>query len=111
MHRRFGWIKELVPVVGQGTWQMGNPRDRKIESDALSLGLDLGLTHIDTAELYGDGKAEELVADVLRTRRRDDLFIVSKILPTHATQRGTAAACDSTLKRLGIDYLDVYLLH
>lgn len=111
MRRRFGWMKELVPVVGQGTWQMGAPRDRKVESDALTLGLDLGLTHVDTAELYGDGRAEELIAEVIKNRRREDLFIVSKVLPSHASHAGTLASCDATLKRLGTTYLDVYLLH
>src|SRR5215470_3430912 len=111
MRRRFGWMKELVPVVGQGTWQMGAPRDRKIESDALALGCDLGLTHLDTAELYGDGRAEEMIGEVMKSRKRDDLFIVSKVLPSHATHRGTIAACEATMRRLGTDYLDVYLLH
>jgi diketogulonate reductase-like aldo/keto reductase len=111
MRRRFGWMKELVPVIGQGTWQMGNPRDRRAEADALGLGLDLGLTHLDTAELYGDGQAEELIGEVLRTRRRDDVFLVSKVLPGHGTHKGTLAACDATLRRLGVDHLDVYLLH
>src|SRR5215470_13163136 len=111
MRRRFGWMKELVPIVGQGTWQMGAPRDRKIESDTLALGIDLGLTHVDTAELYGDGRAEEMIGEVVRGRRREELFIVSKVLPNHATHRGTLAACDASLRRLGVDYLDVYLLH
>src|SRR5215813_9974028 len=116
MRRRFGWMKELVPIVGQGTWQMGALRDRKIESDTLALGLDLGLTHLDTAELYGDGRAEEMIGDIIKNkedkgRRRDELFIVSKVLPSHATHRGTLAACDASLRRLGVDYLDVYLLH
>jgi len=111
MRRRFGWMKELVPIVGQGTWQMGAPRDRKIESDTLALGIDLGLTHVDTAELYGDGRAEEMIGEVVRGRRREELFIVSKVLPNHATHRGTLAACDASLRRLGLDYLDVYLLH
>jgi diketogulonate reductase-like aldo/keto reductase len=115
MRRRFGWIKELVPVVGQGTWQMGAPRDRKIETETIALGLDLGLSHLDTAELYGDGRAEELLAEVIhgpvRARRREDLFIVSKVLPSHATHAGTIAACEASLKRLRIDYLDLYLLH
>jgi len=111
MRRRFGWMKELVPIVGQGTWQMGALRDRKIESDTLALGLDLGLTHVDTAELYGDGRAEEMIGEVMKSRKRDDLFIVSKVLPSHATHRGTIAACEATMRRLGTDYLDVYLLH
>src|SRR5262249_39570519 len=113
MRRRFGWMKELVPIVGQGTWQMGALRDRKIESDTLALGLDLGLTHLDTAELYGDGRAEEMLGDLIRAkgRRRYELFIVRKVLPSHATHRGTLAACDASLRRLGVDYLDVYLLH
>jgi diketogulonate reductase-like aldo/keto reductase len=111
MNRRFGWMKDEVPVIGQGTWHMGHKAHRKAEAEALALGFGLGLTHLDTAELYADGGAEELIAEALRGRRRDDLFIVSKVRPDHATRRGTIAACDASLRRLGIDHLDVYLLH
>src|SRR6266568_339082 len=106
MDRRFGWMKDEVPVVGQGTWHMG--KSRRAEAEALTIGLGLGLGHIDTAELYG---SEELVGDVLREHYRDDVFLVSKVLPDHATRKGTLAACDASLRRLGTDYLDVYLLH
>src|SRR5262249_37429259 len=109
MDRRFGWMKDEVPVVGQGTWHMG--RSRRLEAEALTIGLGLGLEHVDTAELYGDGAAEELVGDVLREPGREDVFLVSKVLPDHATRKGTIAACDASLRRLGTDYLDVYLLH
>jgi diketogulonate reductase-like aldo/keto reductase len=111
MNRRFGWMEDEVPVVGQGTWHMGHRGHRKSETEALGLGIGLGLTHLDTAELYADGGAEELIGEVLRGRRRDDLFIVSKVRPDHATRRGTISACDASLRRMGIDYVDVYLLH
>lgn len=111
MDRRFGWMKAHVPVIGQGTWHMGEPEARRTEIDALTTGLGLRLRHIDTAEMYGDGRAEELLGEVLRGRRREDLFLVSKVQPQHATRKGTIAACEATLRRLGTDYLDVYLLH
>jgi diketogulonate reductase-like aldo/keto reductase len=102
---------ETVPVLGQGTWGMAEePRRRKDEVAALRLGLDLGLTLIDTAELYADGGAEELVAEAL-AGRRDEVFLVSKVLPENATRRGTLAACDRSLRRLQTDRLDLYLLH
>ncbi len=102
-------MKDEVPVVGQGTWHMG--QNRRLEAEALTIGLGLGLGHVDTAEAYGDGAAEELIGDVLRAHHRDDVFLVSKVLPEHATRKGTIAACEASLRRLGIDYLDVYLLH
>ncbi|HTI14827.1 MAG TPA: aldo/keto reductase [Dictyobacter sp.] len=102
---------DLMPVLGQGTWNMGNDkRRRKDEIAALRLGLDLGMTLIDTAEMYGSGAAEELMAEAL-AGRRDDAFVVSKVLPQNATRRGTIAACERSLKRLKTDYLDLYLLH
>jgi diketogulonate reductase-like aldo/keto reductase len=102
-------MEDEVPVIGQGTWNMDRADPKGAE--ALALGLGLGLGHIDTAELYGDGAAEELVGEVLRGRRRDDVFLVSKVRPDHATRAGTIAACDASLRRLGTDHLDVYLLH
>jgi diketogulonate reductase-like aldo/keto reductase len=100
-----------VPVLGQGTWHMGeDPRRRKEEIAALRLGLDLGLTLIDTAEMYGDGAAETLIGEAI-ARRRDDVHLVSKVLPQHATALGTIAACERSLQRLGTDRLDLYLLH
>jgi diketogulonate reductase-like aldo/keto reductase len=108
----FGHIGVEVPVIGQGTWHMGESRrERAREIAALSLGLDLGLTHIDTAEMYGDGGAEEVVAAAIRGRRRADLFLVSKVLPRNASYRGTIRAAEQSLRRLRTEYLDLYLLH
>jgi diketogulonate reductase-like aldo/keto reductase len=98
-----------IPALGQGTWQMGvNPARRKAEANALRHGLDLGMTLIDTAEMYDD--AELVVGDALQGRR-DDAFVVSKVLPSNASRRGTVSACERSLKRLGIDCIDLYLLH
>jgi len=102
---------EAVPVLGQGTWGMGEQHNRrKEEIAALRLGLDLGMTLIDTAEMYGDGGAEEVVAEAIAGRRAD-VFLVSKVLPHHATRRGTVAACRASLKRLRAEQIDLYLLH
>ncbi|MGC2410737.1 MAG: aldo/keto reductase [Methyloceanibacter sp.] len=102
---------EAVPRLGQGTWHMGeSARKAKEEIAALKLGLDLGMTLIDTAELYGDGQAERIVAEAI-AGRRDDVFIVSKVLPQNSSRAGTIAACERSLKRLGTDRLDLYLLH
>lgn len=102
---------ERVPALGQGTWYMGDDRATRTEEiAALRLGLDLGLTLIDTAEMYGDGRAEQLVAQAI-AGRRDEVFLVSKVLPDHATRRGTVAACEKSLKRLKTDRIDLYLLH
>ena len=102
---------ESVPQLGLGTWHMGESgRKRKEEVAALKLGLDLGMTLIDTAEMYGNGGAEEAVAEAVRGRR-DECFIVSKVLPENATKAGTIAACERSLKRLNTDRIDLYLLH
>ena len=102
---------ETVPQLGQGTWHMGeSARARKEEIAALKLGLDLGMTLIDTAEMYGNGGAEEVVAEAVRGRR-DECFIVSKVLPENSTKAGTVAACARSLKRLKTDRIDLYLLH
>jgi diketogulonate reductase-like aldo/keto reductase len=102
---------ESVPVLGQGTWHLAeDPRRREDEIAALRLGLDLGMTLIDTAEMYGDGAAEELVGEAIADRR-DEVFLVSKVLPQHATVRGTIRACEASLQRLGTATLDLYLLH
>jgi diketogulonate reductase-like aldo/keto reductase len=102
---------ETVPVLGQGTWGMGeHRRDRRTEAAALRLGIDLGMRVIDTAEMYGDGGAEEVVGEAIQERRHE-VFVVSKVLPHHATRRGTVAACRASLKRLRTDHLDLYLLH
>ncbi len=103
MKRHFGWTDIKVPVVGQGTWNMG--RDGL---EALRLGIELGLSHIDTAEMYTG--SEEVVAEAIRGRR-NEIFLVSKVLPSNASYKGTLRACDASLKRLKTDYLDVYLLH
>lgn len=102
---------EAVPALGQGTWYMGDlPARRAAEVAALRAGMDLGMTLIDTAEMYGDGAAERLVGEAI-AGRRDQAFIVSKVLPHHATRRGTVAACEASLKRLATDRIDLYLLH
>jgi diketogulonate reductase-like aldo/keto reductase len=102
---------EPVARLGQGAWQIGEDRARRgRELAALKLGLDLGLALIDTAELYGDGASEELVADAI-AGRRDRTYVVSKVLPRNASRKGTIAACERSLKRLRTDYLDLYLLH
>jgi diketogulonate reductase-like aldo/keto reductase len=100
-----------VPVLGQGTWGMGEtPNRRAGEVAALRLGLDLGMTLIDTAEMYGDGAAEEIVGEAV-AGRRDEVFIVSKVLPTNASRLGVVTACTNSLKRLRTDRIDLYLLH
>jgi diketogulonate reductase-like aldo/keto reductase len=100
-----------VPVLGQGTWNLAEHTGRRAdEIAALQTGLDLGLTLVDTAEMYGDGAAERLVAEAL-ANRRDEIFLVDKVMPQHATRRGTVAACDASLKRLQTDRIDLYLLH
>src|SRR5213076_1852552 len=109
--RRFGPLQDEVPIVGQGTWQMAEARRNDEEIAALRAGIARGLTHIDTAELYGGGRAEELIAEAIRGIPRRELFIVSKVLPQNASRAGTIRACEQSLRRLRTDYLDVYLLH
>jgi diketogulonate reductase-like aldo/keto reductase len=102
---------EAVPAYGMGTWHMGDdPGARAEELATLRLGLDLGATLIDTAEMYGDGRAEELVGAAI-AGRRDEVFIVSKVYPHNATRAGAIAACERSLRRLGTDRIDLYLLH
>ncbi len=102
---------EVVPVLGQGTWYMGDePRRRADEIATLRQGLDLGMTLVDTAEMYGDGAAEKLVGEAI-AGRRDEVFLVSKVLPSNASRSGTIAACERSLRRLGTDRIDLYLLH
>jgi diketogulonate reductase-like aldo/keto reductase len=105
----FGAIDRNVPVIGQGTWyiEKGTRRDAV---NALRRGMDLGMTHIDTAEMYGSGEAEEVVAEAI-AGRRDKAFIVSKVLPSNASRKGTITACERSLSRLKTDRLDCYLLH
>lgn len=100
-----------VPALGLGTWNMGDdPAARAEEIAALQSGIERGLALIDTAEMYGDGRAEALVAAAI-AGRRERVFLVSKVLPDHASRRGTRAACEASLKRLQTDRLDLYLLH
>lgn len=108
---------QSIPILGMGTWQMGeNPKHRQREIDALRRGFELGLSLIDTAEMYGEGGAEEVIGQALLSgkadgSRRSDLFLVSKVYPHNASKRGAIAACERSLKRLNTDYLDLYLLH
>ena len=112
MHKRnFAWTGVKVPVIGMGTWMIEGRQEvehRAIE--ALRLGLDLGLTHIDTAEMYGNGRVEELVAEAIQDRR-EEVFLASKVLPSNASYKGTLRACIQSLKRLKTEWLDLYLLH
>lgn len=102
---------EKVPALGLGTWHMGErKRDAAAEAKALVAGIDAGLTLIDTAEMYGEGGAEEVVREAV-AGRRDEVFIVSKVYPHNASARGAVAACERSLKRLGTDRIDLYLLH
>ncbi|MDN7583119.1 Aldo/keto reductase [Burkholderia orbicola] len=102
---------ETIPKLGLGTWEMGErPARRADEIAALREGIERGMTLVDTAEMYGDGATEELVGDALADLR-DDVFLVSKVYPHHASRRGVVAACDASLKRLRTDRLDLYLLH
>jgi len=100
-----------VPVLGQGTWHLGEHKSRREEEiHALRVGLDLGMILIDTAEMYADGGAEDLVGEAIKGRRKD-VFLVSKVLPDHATVKGTMTACERSLRRLKTNHLDLYLLH
>jgi len=110
MERRpFGNVKREVPVIGMGTWYI-DEAERATAIDALRRGIDLGMTHIDTAEMYGSGSAEEVVGEAI-AGRRDEVFLVSKVLPQNASRSGTIAACEHSLARLRTDRLDCYLLH
>jgi diketogulonate reductase-like aldo/keto reductase len=106
-HKKFGKTGHDVSIIGQGTWYIDHG-DRKQAVAALSRGLDLGMTHIDTAEMYGD--AEPVIAEAI-AGRRDETYLISKVLPSNASRRGTIAACERSLKRLKTDRLDCYLLH
>jgi diketogulonate reductase-like aldo/keto reductase len=102
--RAFGNGGPEVPVVGQGTWPLPDLR-------ALRRGIELGMSHIDTAEMYGDGRSEEVVGEAIAPFPRDSLFIVSKVLPGNATRDGILRACERSLRRLRTEYLDCYVLH
>jgi len=107
--RAFGPTRHRVAAIGQGSWKIEeSAADSAVE--CLRRGLDLGLTHIDTAEMYGSGAAESIIAKAI-SGRRDEVFLVSKVLPTNASRRGTLAACEKSLARLRTDRLDCYLLH
>lgn len=100
-----------VPVIGQGTWHMGERHDlRSAEIRALCQGIELGMNLIDTAEMYADGVAEEIVGEAI-VGQRDKVFVVSKVYPHNASRKGIPAACERSLKRLKTDYIDLYLLH
>jgi diketogulonate reductase-like aldo/keto reductase len=110
--RKFGWTNVDVPIIGQGTWLIENDRGNDNWAiKALQTGLGLGMTHIDTAEMYGNGKAEELVGQAIAGIKREDIFLASKVLPSNASFEGTIKACKNSLKRLKTDYLDLYMLH
>jgi len=108
-HRTFGSTGKQVSVIGQGTWDMEQD-DRRAAVAALRRGLDAGMSHIDTAEMYGDGRVEEMVGEAIESRR-GEVFLVSKVLPENASRRGTVQACERSLRRLRTDHLDGYLLH
>ena len=105
--RPFAWTGIQVPVIGQGTWMVENDT---CAIASLRSGLDLGMTHIDTAEMYGNGRAEEVVAEAIAGRRQE-VFLVSKVLPSNASYSETLRACERSLARLKTDWLDLYLLH
>ena len=101
----------IVPALGQGSWHLAQGRHPEaVEEEALRTGLSLGMTLIDTAEMYGDGRSEELISHVI-AGQRDRVFLVSKVLPDHVKGDGIARACEASLARLGTDHLDLYLLH
>jgi diketogulonate reductase-like aldo/keto reductase len=107
--RAFGWTGALLPIFGQGTWQMEGD-DRGAAVRAIRRGIDAGMTHLDTAEMYGSGAVEEIVAEAI-TGRRDEVFLASKVLPHNASRKGTVAACERSLRRLRTDRIDLYMLH
>ncbi len=110
--RPFGTTGRDVPIVGQGTWNMPLRGDRAEEAKrAIRRGIELGMVHVDTAEMYGDGGSERLVGEAIAGLPREHLFVVSKVLPSNATYDGTIRACEAALRRMRTDYLDCYLLH
>jgi len=111
-YKQFGSTGIELPVIGQGTWNMPEGgAGRKEAQRAIRRGIELGMVHVDTAEMYGAGRVEELVGEAIRGLPRERLFVVSKVLPSNATYRGTLAAAERTLQRLGCEYVDLYLLH
>lgn len=112
IRKAFGPGRVEVPAIGQGTWDIPESGARRGEAiAALRRGIELGLTHIDTAEMYGGGEAEKVVGEAIAGIPRGSLFITSKVLPSNATYKGTLAACERSLRRIGTEYLDLYLLH
>jgi diketogulonate reductase-like aldo/keto reductase len=110
--RPFGRTGRDVPIIGQGTWNTPLRGARADEAKrALRRGVELGMVHIDTAEMYGDGGSEKLIGEAIRDLPREQLFLVSKVLPSNATFDGTIRTCEAALKRMRVDYLDCYLLH
>jgi diketogulonate reductase-like aldo/keto reductase len=110
--RAFGKTGVELPVIGQGTWDMPESGSRAREAQrAIRRGIELGMTHLDTAEMYGSGRVEELLGEAIRDVPRDALFIATKVLPENASYRGTLAAAERSIARLGCEYLDLYLLH
>jgi diketogulonate reductase-like aldo/keto reductase len=107
--RPFGWTGVPVPIIGQGTWNLER-HERAAAVRALRRGIDAGMTHLDTAEMYGDGRVEELVGEAI-AGQRERVFLVSKVLPQHASTVGVPRACEASLRRLRTDRLDLYLLH
>jgi diketogulonate reductase-like aldo/keto reductase len=108
----FGPGRVSVPVIGQGTWDIPESGARRGDAiRALQRGVELGMTHIDTAEMYGNGRAEEIIGEAIAGVPRDSLFITSKVLPSNASYKDTLAACERSLRRLRSGYLDLYLLH
>jgi diketogulonate reductase-like aldo/keto reductase len=108
----FGASGALVPVVGQGTWDVPESGSRLEEAKrAIRRGIELGMTHLDTAEMYGSGRVEEIVGEAIAGIPRDALFVTTKVLPGNASYRGTLEAAERSLRRLGLDYVDLYLLH
>lgn len=112
IRKPFGPAGVAVSVIGQGTWDIPESGHRRAEAiRALRRGIELGMTHIDTAEMYGAGAAEEIVGEAVERVPRESLFITSKVLPENASYKGTIAACERTLQRLRMEYVDLYLLH
>lgn len=112
IRKPFGRTAVALPAIGQGTWDLPERGARRSEAvGALRRGIELGMTHIDTAEMYGSGAVEEMVGEALAAVPRDSVFVTSKVLPENATYKGTLTACDRTLKRLRTSYVDLYLLH
>jgi diketogulonate reductase-like aldo/keto reductase len=108
----FGSTNKHVPVIGQGTWDIPERGQTAKEAiAAIRRGIELGMVHLDTAEMYGSGRAEEMVGEAITGFPREQLFVTSKVLPSNASRNGTIAACERSLKRMKLDYLDLYLLH